>query len=75
MVHICKMMTYPVVFFIFKKILTLRVVRGKKGQKIAQNDKKILSFLLRTSGTVPHMIVVFGTHLQNDDYIFFFFIF
>ena len=34
--------------------------RGHKGQKMIQNDKKkIIS--LRISGTVSHMIVVFGT--------------
>ena len=33
---------------------------GVKRQKMAQNGKK--NVLLRISGTVPHMIVVFGTH-------------
>ena len=29
--------------------------------------KKILSVSLRISGTVYHMIVIFGTHVQKDD--------
>ena len=35
---------------------------GGKGQKMAQNDQKIF-VPLHISGTVPHMIVVFGTHV------------
>ena len=38
-VHICKMIISSGVFFNFK-ILIFRVVRGLKGQKMAQNDKK-----------------------------------
>ena len=52
------MMTPPDACFIFSKILIL-------GQKMAQNDKK-LSVSLRISRTVPHMIVVSGTHVYND---------
>ena len=37
------------------------VVRGVKGQKMAQKDKICLSHAI--SETVPHMIVVFGTHV------------
>ena len=29
--------------------------------------KKIISVSLRISGTVYHMIVIFGTHVQKDD--------
>ena len=36
------------------------VRREVKGQKMTQNDKKKI-VLLRISGTVPQMIVVFGT--------------
>ena len=39
MVQMCKMIISPVVFFNFK-ILIFWVVRGLKGQKMAQNDKK-----------------------------------
>ena len=39
MVQMCKMIIFPGVFFNFK-ILAFWVVRGLKGQKMAQNDKK-----------------------------------
>ena len=38
---------------------------GGKGQKVAQNDKKNLSHSI--SQELPHMIMVFGTHVYNDD--------
>ena len=43
----------------------VQIIRGRvlKGQKIAQNDKKSQSVSLITSGTVHHMIVIFGTHV------------
>ena len=34
---------------------------------MAQDDKKILSGALHVSGTMYHMIVIYGTLLQNDD--------
>ena len=34
-----------------------------KGQRMAQNDKKGLSFSDRISGTVHQMIMIFGTHV------------
>ena len=41
---------------------------GGKRKKIVQKWQKIPSVsLLRISGTVYHMIVIFGTHLQKDD--------
>ena len=42
-VHNCKMIISPVIFFffIFFKILIFQVVRRVKGQKMAQNDKKL----------------------------------
>ena len=39
-------------FFHFFKILIFPVVRGIKGQKAVQNDKKILSVALHISGTI-----------------------
>ena len=59
MVQMCEMITSPNVFFNLK-ILIFRVVRGLKGQNRVQNDKK---FCLSHSGTVHHMIVIFGTHV------------
>ena len=40
MVHLCKMTISSVVFFHFFKILIFWVVRGLRGQKMIQNDKK-----------------------------------
>ena len=42
LVHLCKMMIPPSVFFLFFfffLILILRAVRGVKGQKIVQSEK------------------------------------
>ena len=39
-------------FFHFLKILILQVFKGVKGQKIVQNDKKILPVVLHISGTI-----------------------
>ena len=41
LVHFCKMMISPGVFFPFSKILILWGVRGAKEQKMVQNDKKL----------------------------------
>ena len=41
LVHLCKMMISPSVFFNFFKILFFWGVTGVKWQKIAQNDKKL----------------------------------
>ena len=40
--HLCKIITCPDAFFQFFKILIFWVVRGVKGQKTVQNDKKSL---------------------------------
>ena len=40
-VHLCKVIISPGVFVIFSKVLIFLVHRGVKGQKIAQNDKKL----------------------------------
>ena len=42
---------------------------------MAQDDKKILSGALHVSGTMYHMIVIYGTLLQNDDISRFLFLF
>ena len=41
MVHLCKVIISPGFFFIFFKILIFQVVKGVKGQKMVQNDKKL----------------------------------
>ena len=45
-------------FFYFLKILNFGVVRRVKGQKIAQNYKK-----LYISGAIHHMILIYGPHM------------
>ena len=47
---------------------------GSKGKKVNQYDKK-LSVAHHISGSTHHMMVIFGTHLQNDDILDHFFIF
>ena len=64
LLHKFKMMSYPVAFFIFSKFWFSGLLWGAGGkeQKMAQNDKKQFVSLC-ISGNVPHMIVVFGTHV------------
>ena len=50
------MMISPGVFFIFVKFSFFGAVRGVKGQKMTQDDKKILSVALHISGTIYHRI-------------------
>ena len=68
LLHTFKMMTFPqMLFSIFQNLGFLGLGcwggggGGVKRGKMAQNDKKFVSLCL--SGTVPHMIVVFGTHV------------
>ena len=49
-------------FFIFSFLMVLGG-GGVKGQKIAQDDQKILSVELHISGTIHHMILINGTHV------------
>ena len=46
-----------------EQIFIFQVVSGVKGQKMVQNDKKIMSVVLHISGTIHHMIVIYGTHV------------
>ena len=48
-------------FFPSFKTLILWVVSGEKGQKMAQNVKKIISVTLHMSGTIHHVIAIYGT--------------
>ena len=45
----------------FFKILIFRIVRGVKVQKWPEMTENSVSLFI--PGTVPHMIVVFGTHV------------
>ena len=47
------------VFFFFFNLI-FRTVSGVKGQRMAQNDKK-LSVMLHMAGTIHHMILINGT--------------
>ena len=60
-------------FFSFFVILIFWVVKGVKGQKMVQNDKKILSVVLHISGTIHHMIFIYGTHKENGNILVLFF--
>ena len=56
------MMVSPEGFSIFFENFIFWAVMGVKGQKIAQNEKKtIISVTHHISGTVEHMIMIFGT--------------
>ena len=56
----------PCVFVHFFQILIFGVNSWVKGQKMAQNDEK-LSVALHTSGSIHHIIVIFGSHVLNND--------
>ena len=51
--------------FSFFQNFDFRVARGIKGQKIVENDKRILSIVLHISGTIHHMIIICGVQVQN----------
>ena len=56
------MMISPgIFFFFFFDIFIFWAVRGVKGQKMAQDDKKNMSVAVDISGTIYHMIVIYGT--------------
>ena len=62
--------------FSFFQNFDFRVARGIKGQKIVENDKRILSIVLHISGTIHHMIIICGVQVQNHNifrYFFYFF--
>ena len=52
----------PGVFFVFD-IFIFQGGREVKGQKITQDEKKILSVELHILGTMHHMILINGTHV------------
>ena len=57
------MMISPGFFLQFFEIFIFWAVSSVKGQKMAQDDKKILSVALHVSGTMYHMVVIYGTLL------------
>ena len=69
MVHLCKMMISPGVFFHFFKIFdSMGCYKGRgggcKGAKNCPKWEKILSTLLHITGIIHHMIFIYGT--QNE---------
>ena len=48
--------------FNFSKILIFLIVRGIKGQKMLENEKK-LSVWLHIAGTIHLMFVIYGVHV------------
>ena len=50
-------------FFFFFDIFVFWTVRGVKGQKMVKDGKKILSVALHISGTIHHMILIYGAHV------------
>ena len=54
MVHLCEIIIFPGIFFHFFKILIFWVVRGVKGQKMVQNEKKLC--LLRSISQETYII-------------------
>ena len=61
LVHMCKMMTSPGAFHLFK-ILIFQVIREYKGKKWPK-WQKILSIALHISGTIHLMIVIYGAYV------------
>ena len=57
MVHLCKLMISLGVFFIFSKFWFCGLLGGSKYKKMAQNDKKTLSFALYISGTIHNFLI------------------
>ena len=56
MKHMCKMIISTCVFSIFFIFFIFRVVSGVKGQKMVQNEKKIMSVVLHISGWLSFMV-------------------
>ena len=64
-VHKNKMIISPGIFFIISKFWFFGLLGGWMGKKWPKMTKKSVSLCI--SGTVHHMIEVFGTYVQNDD--------
>ena len=66
--HVCiKRIIYPDIFFIFFQnfdfLESLGGQMGGEGSKNGLKWQKIMSVSLCISGTIHHMIVVYGTHV------------
>ena len=69
----CVKWWYLQIFFHFFKILIFLFVRGLKGQKNSLKWQNIISGMLYISGTMHHMIVIYGTLKWNNDIFRWFF--
>ena len=63
MVHMCKMIIPPGVFFIFSKFWFFGLSWKEKGKKQSRITKNSVRHTLHISGTIHHMIFIYGTHL------------
>ena len=61
MVHLCKMIISPDMFFIFSKFNFFGLLGGK-GAKNGPKRQKILSVTFHVSGAIHHMIVIYDTN-------------
>ena len=61
--HLCLMMIFSDVFFTFLKILIFWVHRGAGRGKKQSRMTKIMSVVLHISGTIHHMIVIYGANV------------
>ena len=85
MVHICKVISPGIFFFHLLIILILWVVSGRGGGgeggggfKRAKNSPKwqiIMSVVLHISGTMYHMVFIYGTHCKMIIFLGGFFIY
>ena len=67
-VYMCKMVISSGKFFISAKVCFFGVVKMQKGKKKSSPKwQKILSIALYISGTIPAMIVIYGTLVWNDN--------
>ena len=61
-VHVCKMIIYPGIVFIFSKFWFFRLSGGKKAKK-GPKWPKILTIVFHISGTIHYMTIIYGTNL------------
>ena len=60
----CNRIISPGIFLHLFQIFIFVVSSEVKGQKMTQNDKKIMSVVFHIAGSIHHMIVVFGIHVK-----------
>ena len=73
MLHLCKMIISPGNFS-FSQDFDFWVVSEVKGQRMIQNDKKVLSVALHIWGTIHHMTVIYVCKMIISSGVFSFFL-